>query len=430
MNALAARVSPLQRALREILAQTGAEAEGLRTDVPPIYRPLLLPARYKGIHGGRGSGKSHFLAERLIDWFLRKPDLRFVCIREIQKSLDQSVKRLLEDKIRALGVSDRFRILRTHIETRMGGMAVFQGMQNHTADSIKSLEGYDGAWFEEAQAASQRSLDLLRPTIRKPGSELWFSWNPRHATDPIDTLLRGDDVPPGAIVVQANFRDNPHFPDVLRAEMEWDRGRDPEKYDHVWLGGYERKSEARVFKNWAVEDFETPAKATFLFGGDWGFSTDPTVLVRAFLQGTRDLYIDAEAYRVGCEIDATPALFDAIDPGEPGMARRWVITADSARPETISYLQRHGYPRIEAARKGPGSLEEGVTFLQNFSIHVHPRCVHAIDELTHYAYKTDKLTGLVLPVLDDRKNHVIDALRYATERLRRQGVRTAKTTGW
>jgi len=416
----APRLSPLQRVAASIIAQAEPEASTATIPPPPaVFAPLVAPARYKGIHGGRGSGKSHHFAERLVERFLREPLTRAVCVREVQKSLAESVKRLIEDKIREYNLGEHFRILRTHIETSAGGVMLFQGMQNHTADSIKSLEGYDVVWVEEAQSLSQRSLDILRPTIRKAGSELWFSWNPRRETDPVDVLLRSPSTPPGTVVVQANYRDNPKFPDVLRAEMEWDRAHDPEKYAHVWLGEYERKSEARVFKNWTVEPFETPAEATFLFGGDWGFATDPTTLVRCFLLGERDLYIDAEVYRVGCEIDATPSLFDAIDPGDPGMARRWTITADSARPETISYMQRHGYPKVEPAKKGAGSVEEGVAFLQSYHIHVHPRCAHTIDELTHYAYKTDKLTGLILPVLEDSKNHVIDALRYAMERVRR-----------
>jgi phage terminase large subunit len=346
-----------------------------------------------------------------------RPGTRAVCIREVQKSLDQSAKRLIEDKIQHFGVPG-FAVRDARIETPGGGLILFQGMQNHTAESIKSLEGYDVAWVEEAQSLSQRSLDLLRPTIRKEDSELWFSWNPRFPTDPVDAFLRGPVLPPGAVVVRANYRQNPWFPDVLRAEMEWDQARDPEKYAHIWLGEYERHSEARVFRNWRVEEFETPADATWYLGADWGFSIDPTVLVRCYLQG-RTLYVDRELYKVGCEIDHTPALFDTLVPGAPAWARRWLITADSARPETISHVKRHGYPRIVPSVKGPGSVEEGITFLQSYDLVVHPRCVHTIDELTLYRYKTDPLTQAVLPVLEDKKNHVIDALRYAVEPIRR-----------
>lgn len=400
----------------------------LQIQTPEVFEPLLEPARYKGAWGGRGSGKSHFFAEMLVERCILQPGLRWVCIREVQRSLEQSVKRLIEDKIEALGLGALFDVQKFEIHTPGGGIVIFQGMQNHTSESIKSLEGYDGAWVEEAQSLSQRSLDLLRPTIRKPGSEIWFSWNPRKATDPVDAFLRGDP-PPGAVIVNANYRDNPWFPDVLRAEMEWDQRRDPDKFAHVWLGAYLRNSEARVFKNWRIEEIETPTDARFYFGGDWGFSVDPTVLIRVFIRG-RTLYIDKEAYAIGCEIDDTPALFGGTDTNDPPRwqnpnhrkgipgSTKWPITADSARPETISYMQKHGFPKIKPAKKGAGSVEDGVTFLQSYDIVVDPRCKHSIDELTMYSFNIDKLTGEVLPVLEDKKNHVIDSIRYAVEGLR------------
>jgi len=385
----------------------------LRIETPRVFVPLLDPARYKGAHGGRGSGKSHFFAELAIEESIRqKTDI--VCIREVQQSLAQSVKKLLEVKIAALNLGSRFDIRQTEIRSDLGGLIIFQGMQNHTAESIKSLEGYDRAWVEEAQSLSQRSLDLLRPTIRKEGSELWFSWNPNQPGDPVDALLRTDP-PPDAIVVHANYRDNPWFPDVLQTEMEYDRRRDPEKYAHVWLGDYETHSEARVFKNWTVEEFERPKGTVFRLGADWGYAIDPSVLIRCSIDGKR-LYVDYEAYMVGCEITNLPDLFDRVPD-----ARKWFITADSARPETISHMQKNGFPRINAAIKGPRSIEEGVAFLQSFDIVVHPRCQHVRDELALYRYKTDPLTGKVLPLLEDKHNHCIDSLRYACEGVRKAG---------
>lgn len=386
-------------------------ARAVDIPLPEVFEPLLQPSRYKGIFGGRGGAKSHFFADQLVDNCITHKGYRAVCVREYQVSLEQSVKRLLEDKINTYGLGKEFRVMNSCIETPGDGVVIFQGMQSHTAESIKSLEGYDLAWVEEAQNLSQRSLDLLRPTIREEGSELWFSWNPRHATDPVDQLLRVNP-PLNAIVIKSSYRDNPFFPEVLRQEMEWDRARDPEKYAHVWLGEYERHSESRVFKNWKVEEFETQSDVSFLLGGDWGYSIDPSVLVRCYAIG-RKLFIDREAYKIGVEIDHLPQLFDQV----PG-SREWTITADSARPETISYLQRHGFPKLIAAVKGKDSVKEGVIFLQNFDIVIHPRCVHTIDEFTMYSYKVDKMTGFVTPVLEDKKNHVIDSVRYAVERLR------------
>lgn len=386
----------------------------LKIQTPRWALPLLKQARYKGAFGGRGSGKSHCMAEMLIENHIIDQARSSVCVREIQKSLNQSVKRLLEHKISAMNAGDYFEVQDAVIKAKRGpGLIIFQGMQNHTADSIKSLEGYDCSWVEEAQSLSQRSLDLLRPTIRKPNSELWFTWNPRNPDDPVDKLLRGKNPPLDSIVLPVNYEDNPWFPDVLRDEMEYDKRRDPDKFHHVWRGGYLSNSEARVFRNWRVEEFEAPADAMHRLGADWGFAVDPTTLVRCHIIG-RTLYIDHEAYRVGCEIMDTPDLFMTVPESE-----KWPIVADSARPETISFMQKHGFPKIMSAVKGPKSLDEGIEWLKTYDIVVHPRCVHTIDELTLYSYKTDPLTGKILPILEDKKNHVIDALRYACEGIRR-----------
>jgi phage terminase large subunit len=384
-------------------------------DTPQVFEPLLGAARYKGAWGGRGSGKSHFFADCWLDDSVREK-LDFVCLRETLKSLEFSVKKLLESKIASHNAGAYFEVQDRRILSRKGGVTIFEGMQNHTADSIKSLEGFDRAWFEEAQNASDKSLTLLRPTIRKPGSELWFSWNPDQPTDPIEVLLRGDELPPGAVVVKANYTDNPWLPKELRDEMEYDRRRDVDKYTHIWLGGYNTKSEARVFRNWKIEEFDIKPDWIIRQGADWGYSVDPSVLVQCAIEG-KTLYVPHEAYMVGCEIDALPDLFMTV----PG-SEKWPTTADSARPETISYLSKHGFPRIFPAVKGAKSLEEGVEFLRSFDIVVHPRCKHTIDELTLYSYKTDPLTGKVLPVLEDKNNHVIDSLRYACEGARRAGV--------
>lgn len=386
-----------------------------------VFRPLLAPATYKGAYGGRGSAKSWFFAQLLILYFIRRPSLRAVCIREVQKSLDQSAKRLIEDVIHRYQLGYMFRIMDRHIETSAGGIIIFNGMQNHTADTIKSLEGYGVAWCEEAQSLSARSIELLRPTLRADDAELWFSWNPDDPKDPIDTLLRGPVLPPNAVVVKSTYKDNRFFPDKLRRDMEFDRARDFETYLHVWEGMYRTQSAAAVFKNWRVDtpdangnyQSEAPPNTIFYFGGDWGYAIDPAVCIRAWLSG-RTLYIDHEAYDTGVEIDDLPAHFARVP-----LSSQWPLTADSARPDTISYMARHGYPHIRASIKGQDSVAEGVIFLQSYDIVVHPRCVHTIDELKNYSYRVDPITNEVTSILADKKNHVIDSLRYAMERVMR-----------
>lgn len=389
------------------------------------FEPLLAPVRYKGAFGGRGSGKSHFFAGLLIERCLARPATRAVCVREIQRSLDQSVRALLVQKIAAMGVARGFQVLESEIHVlddagARRGVIVFQGMQNHTAESIKSLEGFDIAWVEEAQALSARSLDLLTPTLRAPGAEIWFSWNPRRADDPVDAFMRG----PGSAedgdiaCVAVNFHDNPWFDETsLGADMRRDRRRDPDKYAHVWLGGYERRSAAAVFRHWRVEAFEVPRGLRPYFGADWGFAADPTVLVKAWLdEAGRRILVEDEAWAIRCELDDTPALFSRV-----AGAAEWPIRADSSRPETIAFMNRRGFA-VRPAVKGPGSVEEGVAFLQNHDIVVAPRCAHLIDELSLYSYRVDARTGEVLPVLEERHNHCLDALRYALEDVRRGAV--------
>jgi phage terminase large subunit len=210
-----------------------------------VFLPLLEPARYKGAYGGRGSGKSHFFAGLMVEDSLAEPGnfgegLRSVCIREVQKDLTQSAKLLIEDKLASygLGEADGFKVFRDVIETPGDGIIIFKGMQDYTAESVKSLEKFKRAWWEEAQTGSATSLGLLRPTIREEGSEIWASWNPRRKNDPIDMMLRAPTLPTGAVVVRANWSDNPWFPSVLEQER-LDCLRDkPDQYDHIWEGGY------------------------------------------------------------------------------------------------------------------------------------------------------------------------------------------------
>lgn len=206
-----------------------------------MFAPFLQPKRYKAAFGGRGSGKSHHFAEDIVDAAVRRPGLRVVCVREVQKTLKESAKRLIEDKITLYGLWPLFgeKPRNDHIVTPGGGVILFQGMQDHTAESIKSLEGFDIAWVEEAQTLSSLSLEFLRPTIRKPGSELWFSWNPRSSLDPVDQFFRGTQPPDNAAIVKVNYSDNPFFPAELEEERIHDSRANRDRYAHIWLGEYE-----------------------------------------------------------------------------------------------------------------------------------------------------------------------------------------------
>lgn len=228
-----------------------------RAEVPRKLAPLLQPARYKAAYGGRGGAKSHFFAEQIvIRCFTGKA--RVACIREVQATIKDSVRQLIIDKIEKLGLGWAFDVLETEIRGKegtsaAGSLIVFKGMQAYNAHNIKSLEDFDIAWVEEAQTFSDLSLRLLRPTIRKDGSEIWFSWNPRHDTDAVDQFFRGINKPTGAIIVEVNWPDNPWFNGVLKQEKDDDFAADAEMAEHVWGGGYELISEAAYYARYVVK---------------------------------------------------------------------------------------------------------------------------------------------------------------------------------
>lgn len=403
--------------------------------LPYAFRELRTPSRYKAFYGGRGGAKSHSFAQELVLRGYERPT-RILCCREIQKSISTSVKKLLDDKIALAGLgmgdgqSGFYTSTQYGIKGANGTEFLFAGLRSNI-DNIKSMEAIDIAWVEEARTCSQSSLTLLTPTVRNDNSEIWFSWNRHLATDPVDNMFLGGTPPPRSIIRRVGWEDNPWFPEVLQEEMLWDKGRDRDKHDHVWDGGLLQRSEARVFQNWTVEDIDdlVPEDCAPRLGADWGFSVDPTVVIECYVFG-RTLYFRREAYKVRCTIDDTPALFGGYD----HVRNRWKnplhheglqsvrdghrIVADSARPETIRYMKDRGF-NIVSARKGAGSVEEGVEFIKNYDVVIHPDCVHTADEFTHYRYKIDPLTDEVLPELADKDNHVIDAARYALEGIRR-----------
>ncbi|MDE2104584.1 MAG: PBSX family phage terminase large subunit [Patescibacteria group bacterium] len=239
----------------------------LRIPIAPAFKPLLGSARYKGAWGGRGSGKSHFFAEQVIARCMRER-LDVVCLREVQQTLDESVKKLLEDKIEQLGLGQFFQVQHNRILTPYGGRIIFMGMKDQNAHSIKSLQGFNIAWFEEAQAMSHRSLELLRPTIREPGSELWFSWNPDEEDDAIEQFLRGPELPYGAVVVKVNWRDNPRFPAELEKERQLDLKMFPKRYRHIWEGDYGQDGDPFFAEDWLLVDgqpVDYPARCDMVF---------------------------------------------------------------------------------------------------------------------------------------------------------------------
>lgn len=373
--------------------------------VPKIFEPLFRGAKRRNfIYGGRGSGKSHAVAQYCLFRAYEKKT-KILCTRELQKSIADSVHALLCDKIEQMGLQDFFTIYKDRIVGANGSVFIFAGVRQNV-NEIKSMEGIDICWVEEAQSMTRESLDVLIPTIRAEGSVVIFTFNPYKDTDPVYVESQNPDE--NTLCIHANYNDNPFFPDVLRLEMERDKKNDYEKYLWVWEGQCLGLSDAQIFRGkYTVKEFTTPKNVEFHYGADWGFAQDPTAVIRSFVIGNT-LYIDQCAGQVGCDLEDTPALFNQVEG-----TSIYPIYADSARPETISFMRSRRY-NVIPADKWAGSVEDGIQYLRSFSeIVIHPRCKAVIEEFDLYQYKVDRQTGEVLRVPVDKFNHFIDALRYS-----------------
>jgi phage terminase large subunit len=388
----------------------------MRITYKPKPPPKLIPIystnkRYVCLRGGRGSAKSWSVADLFLRNGLREK-CRILCAREVQNTIRDSVHKLLYDRIQFYGLQDFYLVKNDTIVGLNGTDFIFKGLLRNTQD-IKSAEGIKYCWVEEAQTVSRQSLKDLIPTIRVDNSQIFFTYNPTNDDDPVHvdyTLTHRDD----CLNIEINYHDNPYFPAVLQMEMEYDRSHDIDKYHHVWCGETIKHSEAQVFYGkWVVDEFEAPANTFFYFGADWGFSKDPTVLVRMF-ECDGNLYVDHEIYRVGLDIDLIPSEFKTIP-----LSDKFPMVADSQRPDTISYVRQRGFPLIESSKKGKGSVEDGIAHLRKYKkIVIHPRCKNTIYEMRTYSYVVDKKTGVISNKIEDKANHAIDSMRYAAEKMR------------
>lgn len=384
-------------------------------EIPAKLERIFLPARgsatYRGAYGGRGSGKSQTAALIAAVWGYAEP-LRILCTRELQVSIKDSFHRELRDAIeRTPWLAAHYEVGVDYLRGRNGTEFIFRGLRHNTS-SIKSLAGIDLTIVEEAEDVPEQSwLDLEATVFRKDRSELWAVWNPRAEGSPVDKRLR-QNKPDNALVAEINWQDNPFFPDGLdrlrKRQMEM---LDPATYAHIWEGAYLTNSDAQVFASkTAVRSFEPGDDWDGpYFGGDFGFSQDPTFAVEVWIHDSR-VWIRREAHKVGLELDDTTSFVTSRISGFADYVSRW----DSARPESISFLKRHGLPRITAVDKWPGSVEDGIQFLRSFAeIVIHPDCQEMQREARLYSYKVDRLTGDVTPKLVDAHNHGWDAVRYA-----------------
>ena len=390
------------------------------TASPPIklvapYRPLFdetdpnFNKRYLVFHGGRGSAKSTHAAMACLHrgFFSKK---KILCARQFQNSIRDSVHSLLSECIDKMDMADHYEVQRDTIIGKNGTEFIFRGLHNNHA-SIKSINGVDICWIEEAQSVSEKSYEVLIPTIREPGSQFFITYNTDLETD--STYQRFNiKPPPDAFIRKVNYDENPFFPDVLRKEMEWCRTNDTDAFMHIWMGEPRVHSDSQVFNGkWSIDRFEPPQNVEYMHGMDFGFSVDPTTAIRCYINDGI-LFIYQESYHHRLDIDRTAEVVMRDIPG----IEKYVVRGDCSRPETISYLQRHGMPNTIGADKWTGSVEDGISVLRAFKkIVIHEQCRHAIQEAKLYSYKLHKNTGDILPEVDDKNNHIWDAVRYALD---------------
>lgn len=375
----------------------------LSRQIPRWAVPLTRAARYKGASGGRASGKSHFMAESAVEEMVCDPALRFVCIREVQRSLKFSAKALVESKIQMLGVSDQFEVLEREIRRRGGtGVMIFEGMQDHTSDSIKSLEGFGRAWVEEAQSISKRSLDLLLPTIRAAGSEIWFSWNPDQSTDPVDEFFAGG--VDGGVRVHTTYLDNPFCPDVMRTEAARLKAADSDSYEHIWGGGYFLGGAGRVYSSFLnkpfplgnIDESVSDTGAEILVGQD--FNVNPMASVIAVRAGDECHVIDAievkssNTEEVAAEIRRRyPNRRVIVCPDPSGKARK---SSAPVGQTDFTILQRAGF-EVRAPNAAPLVVDRVNNAQAMFydlttnrrRVRIHPRATALITSLSNLTYK-------------------------------------------
>lgn len=388
-------------------------AINLPDKVLDVFEPDRGAVQYRALFGGRGSAKSQSAAMMAAYWGYQEP-LRILCTRELQVSIKDSFHRELKDAIeRTPWLAAHYEVGVDYLRGKNGTEFIFRGLRHNTS-SIKSLAGIDLTIVEEAEDVPDDSWLALEATVfRTEKSELWAIWNPRSDNSPVDKRFRKTP-PESALICEINWQDNPFFPKGLEALRKREQTRlDPATYAHIWEGAYLENSDAQVFGGkFQTADFEpqTIWDGPY-YGLDFGFAQDPTAAIECYIHDDK-LYIRREAGRVGLELDDTAPFVT----GRMPLMSQHVVRADSARPESISYLQRHGIPSITGVKKWAGSVEDGVAFIKSLErVIIHSDCPETAREFRLYSYKQDRLSGDIMPKIVDANNHYIDALRYALQ---------------
>lgn len=447
-QALAIALAELGRRKQAQIALEQAQQRARDADLPLVITPDAFAAhttllndlespfsalmsneyQYKVLYGGRDSAKSWSVAEALVK-IAAKRCVRILCTREYQNSVKDSVHALLRNTIWRLGLVNWFDITDKTIRSKCGSEFIFKGLHNNVQE-IKSTEGVDICWVEEAHNTTDESWQVLIPTIRKAGSQIWITFNVTSEDAPtfVRWVLKP---PPYTYVALVNYDQNPFLSEESKRAIAWLKESDYDAFEHVYLGRAKKISDAIIFGGrydvctWDEDLWKKAARLHF--GLDHGFARDPYALTRSFILN-EELYIEHEAFGVGVEF-AGNVIEDVDEQGRPRVRGEleqlmdsvpdvhsgWPIKADNSRPETISFLAGKGY-NVTAADKWTGCVEDGIAHIKGFrKIHIHERCKHMQQEARLYAYKRDAKTGEVLPIVLDKNNHGWDSVRYSLD---------------
>ena len=373
-------------------------------EIPQEYKRLFdKDWREAGIYGGRFSLKSHTVA-RVLLIRARQKKTRIACFREFQNSIAESSFQLLADLIKKYELKE-FELTNNSIINKVNGSDfIFKGLWNNE-QSIKSIEGIDIAWIEEAQTVSEKSIEVLTPTIRKEGSQIIYTYNRLLEEDPVHTRLVTEGRP-NTLIINVNYDIAIKYgwmPDVILKEILDDKQKRPALYRHKWLG-QPHTLEKKIYKDWAIVD-EIPHEARLVRRGlDFGYTNDPSSIVSVYKYN--DGYIlDEELYQKGLsnkQIADYVANYD-----EP----QQLIVADSAEPKSIDELKSYGL-NIIGTEKGKDSVSHGIQLVQDQRISITKKSINIIKEYRNYLWMTDKL-GKILNEPEHAFSHSMDAIRYA-----------------
>lgn len=377
------------------------------TKIVPKYRFCIA-------WGGRGSGKTYAIAALLLSLACQKK-IVVVCSRSIKGSIADSVHAVLKLRIDEFGLTKYFKITREKITCLVTGSEfIFKGLLTNV-DNLKGIPVINYIWIEEADSLTRHAWETLKPSTRADNSQIFISINPRNKTDCIYKDFISEDAPKDsqAYVCYVHWSANNYFNRILNDERLRCMKNNPDMYQHIWEGALLEHSHAQIFYGkWCVQSFTEDKNVQAYYGLDFGYSVDATAAIRCYIEDN-NLYITHEFYSTKIEIDETGIKCEKAIPD----FKYNKIMADSARPETISYMKRQGY-RVQGAKKGKGSIEDGIAFIRSFDkVIIHPRCENIINEFNLYSYKVDTITDDITTKIVDKHNHCIDALRYALEPL-------------